>query len=175
MDRIRLKDGRIAVVDFLGKDADPKEHLGFLNTLVKERSYIHFDRKATLKEEIEWIKTNAEGLRKKERFVLVARVDGKLAGNSGSFRGRLKERDNASLGIALAKEYRGLGLGEGLLRLNIRYTKKLLRPKNIYLSVFATNKRAQKLYRKLGFREIARLPKWINHYGKYVDLILMRL
>ena len=175
MDKIRLKDGRIATVEFLKKDADPKEYLRFINKLIEERSYILMDKKATLKEEKEWVKRNAEALKKKTGYTLSARVDGKLAGNSDATKGKYKEKDNVSLGIALAKEYRGLGLGERLLKLNIKYAKKMFRPRNIYLTVFSTNKRAHAVYKKVGFREIARLPKWINHYGKYVDLLIMKL
>ncbi|MBN1170198.1 GNAT family N-acetyltransferase [Candidatus Micrarchaeota archaeon] len=175
MDKIKLKDGRVATVEFIGKNDNAGDHMKFINGLIEEKAYILFDRKVTFKEETGWVKTNVEGQKKKERFLLVARVNGKIAGNSSAIRGTMKERNNVSVGIALAKEFRSIGLGEKLLKLNIKYAKKMFRPKNIYLTVFAANKRAHGLYKKAGFREIAVLPKWISHYGKYIDLIVMKL
>ena len=39
----------------------------------------------------------------------------------------------------------------------------------------ATNKAAAALYRKLGFKEFATLPKWLFHKGEYIDHVFMRL
>ena len=109
--------------------------------------------------------------------MIIARVDGKLAGETGCKRGEHKEKGNVCLGIAIAKSYRGHGLGESLLRLNIETAHRFFgeEPKNIYLSVFATNKPATALYRKLGFKEFATLPKWLFHKGEYVDHVFMKL
>ena len=76
--------------------------------------------------------------------------------------------------IAIAKEFRGIGLGEALLSENIRLAKKM-RPKTLYLTVMAPNKRARALYRKLGFREFAIFPKWAKYGNRYVDKIFMKL
>ncbi len=173
--KVELKDGRIASISFLSPGDSAEELRAYINSFVRENAYLLKDRKATLKEEREWKKKELAGMKKGERYVLIARVGGKLAGTSGAFRGRLKERNNVALGLAIAKPYRGIGLGESLLRLNIAVAKKRFRPKNIYLSVFAPNRPARSLYRKLGFKEFAVFPKWLLHGGKYVDHVMMKL
>ena len=99
----------------------------------------------------------------------------KLIGLSEGFRGKWKDRQNVCLGIAILRKYRGHGLGETLLRRIITLTKKNLKPKNIYLDLFAKNKIACALYKKIGFREFARFPKWFRHRGKDMDKVYMIL
>jgi len=53
-----------------------------------------------------------------------------------------KMRNNIVIGIALLPEYRGRGLGEFALRLLLRTARQKLKGRNIYLRVFANNKRA---------------------------------
>ena len=125
-------------------------------------------------QERKFIADQLEARKKKDGYLLVARVDGKIAGTSHAKRERGKERNNISLGIALAKRYRGIGLGEALLAMNIAIARKM-KPKNIFLSTFAANARAVGLYKKLGFRKFAVFPKWILHNGKYIDSVLMKL
>lgn len=180
MDRfpdIKLKDGRTATVSFLSKKDSTREILSFINALIKEKTYLTYDKPFNLKQEEEWKKSELQGQEKHESYILVARVDGKRAGHCGARRGRGKERNNICLGIVVAKAYRSLGLGEGLMRLNIKTAKTFFnpKPKNIYLSIFKPNKIAYSLYKKLGFKEFAVLPKWLLHKGKYVDHILLKL
>ena len=172
--KLRLEDGSIAEIDFLGEKDSPRELQRFINSLIDEGAFIVRERKRTLKEEIGWVKERLAARKKKDGYLLVARVDGKIAGTSDARRGRDKERNNISLGIALAKGCRGIGLGEALLGLNIAIARKM-KPKNIFLSVFAANARAIGLYKKLGFRKFAVFPQWILHDGKYIDSILMKL
>jgi RimJ/RimL family protein N-acetyltransferase len=37
--------------------------------------------------------------------------------------------------------------------------------------MFATNNVARRLYEKVGFVEVGKIPKAINKHGKYIDLI----
>jgi ribosomal protein S18 acetylase RimI-like enzyme len=83
------------------------------------------------KEEEEWKESELESQRKKQGYLLVARVGGKIAATSGAKRERGKGSDNILLGIAVAKKYRGLHLGEKLLRLNIKLAKKKLKARNV--------------------------------------------
>jgi ribosomal protein S18 acetylase RimI-like enzyme len=175
MDSIRLKDGRIAKVSFLGAKDSPRELNRFINSIIDENAFIMMDRRVPLKEEEAWKKAELEKFRKKQGHLLIARVEGRIAGTSGAGRERGRGSENIMLGIAVAKEFRGIGLGEGLLRENIQRAKKRYAPRNIYLSVFSPNKAANNLYRKLGFKRFAVFPKWIRYDGKYIDHIFLKL
>ena len=120
-------------------------------------------------------RTKVKGARKKERFSICAYHQGKLIANVAARRDRYKQKDNVCLGVAILKGFRGAGLGRILLSEIIKYTKKNIKCKNIYLTVYDNNTRAKKLYESRGFKEIAKLPNWINHFGKYQDEIIMIL
>jgi len=45
----------------------------------------------------------------------------------------------------------------------------------VYLRVADFNKNSYKLYKKIGFEETGRFPKYFFRYGKYWDYILMSL
>lgn len=175
LERMAMKDGRIAEVSFLCENDGARELQRHINSFVEEGAMLIHDRKVTLKEEAAWKKRELEKFRKREGYQLVARVGGKMAATSGGNRHAGRERNNVVIGIAVARPYRGLGIGEALLRLNIKVAKRMLKPKNIYLSVFAGNKAARALYTKVGFRKFAVYPKWMLYKGKYMDDILMKL
>ncbi len=175
--RVKLKDGRIAAISFIGKDDSVRELNSFINALVDEGALILVDSHVSLKDEAAWKKDWISKQERKNGYLLVARVEGKLAGTSEASRERWKGRNNINLGLALAKAYRGIGLGEALLRTNAGLTEVFFKPKpkNIYLSVLETNKPAYNLYRKLGFKEFAVFPGWVLHKGKYMDGIFLKL
>ncbi len=173
--RIELDDGRVATVSFLDRKDSAKELLDYINAFIEEGAYLLEDKKFTLKQEEGWTKAELEKFRKKEGYNLIVRIDGKIIASSGGFRERGKGRNNVCIGIIVSKPFRRLGLGEALLRLNIKTAKKLLNPRNIYLSVLAPNKPAHRLYTKIGFKEFAVYKKWLLHKGKYIDQIFMKL
>ncbi|MBD3210833.1 GNAT family N-acetyltransferase [Candidatus Micrarchaeota archaeon] len=176
-EKIGLRDGRTAEVSFLSEKDSTGELLEFINSLVEEDACILYDKKFTLEQEEKWKAGRLEEFKEKQGYMLVARVDGRLAANSGCTRGRFREDENVCLGIAVAAPYRGLGLGEALLRLNIETSGEFFGkpPRNTYLSVFATNRPAYALYKKIGFGEFAVFPKWIRHRGEYVDHVFLKL
>lgn len=173
--KTKLKDGRTAIINFLSKGDSARELQKHINSIIKEDVPIHLDKKVKLKEEKEWKKNELKKQKNKQGFLLVARVDGRIVGTSGANREMGRCRNNILIGIVVRKEYRGLGLGEKLLRENIKQSKKKLKAKKVYLWVYGGNNNAQRLYKKLGFVEIARLPKWIPYKGKNVDQIFMLL
>jgi hypothetical protein len=68
-----------------------------------------------------------------------------------------------------------MGLGKALAKLLIRIAKRDKRIKIISLGVFATNEKAINLYKKLGFRRVAVLPKRFKYKGRCIDEIRMDL
>lgn len=91
-----------------------------------------------------------------ETFI-VASVEGRIVGYSASV---LKGLEGHLLSIAVHPDYRGLGIGERLLRENIKRLKEL-GARRVVLEVRVSNAAAIRLYRKLGF-EIRALLK--NYY-----------
>lgn len=101
--------------------------------------------------------------------------EGALAGwidfNIGGFE---EIRHTASIGMGVAKEHRGKGLGERLLGACIQSAREIGLEK-LELEVFETNYSARKLYGKMGFVEEGCLRKKRKFKGKYEDLICMGL
>ncbi len=158
------------------KTDSPAAYRDFICGLIDEDVFIVVDRKPTMKEERAWLSAKLKGIRRGDQLFLTA-WDGRMhAGNCEARRDLWKERGNVSIGLSIRKEYRGIGLGEKLLRETIMLAKKRFRPKNIYLRVFSDNKIAKRLYRKVGFRRIARFPGWTLHKGRYVghDYMLLK-
>jgi ribosomal protein S18 acetylase RimI-like enzyme len=174
---VALEDGREADISFLKRSDSVHELQAFINSLVREDARIIFDRKVTLPEERAWKNTMLASMRRNDGYVLLARVDGKIAGTSGANRERGRGRGNVALGLAIAKPFRGVGLGESLLRANIAAAGLFFKPEpdNIYLSVFEDNKPAVSLYRKLGFKRFAVFPAWIPYGKKKVGHAFMKL
>jgi ribosomal protein S18 acetylase RimI-like enzyme len=61
------------------------------------------------------------------------------------------------------------------MKTTLELAKKKLRPKIIELSVFENNEIAQNLYKKFGFKRVAKIPKQIQYKGKLINKIIMIL
>ena len=156
-----------------GESAKP--YHDYICELIEENTHLLMDKKPTLNEEKKWLKEKLKAIRRNECIYLGAWQGKGLVGSCEARKGRYKERNNVAIGIAIRKGYRGKGLGEYLIRHAIALSKKKLKPKNIYLYVSTENIPAKSLYKKVGFREFARFPKWELHNGRYIDSIYMLL
>jgi len=149
-----------------------KKFQDFINSLVEEEAKILMNKKATLKEEKAFI----EGLlRNKNKVYLLAECDNKIVGGTAIELGRWRRNHIGSFGITIAKDYRGIGLGKYLMSEIIKLAKKELKPKIIQLEVYVNNKPAINLYKKMGFKIVAKMPKQIQWKGKLVDEFIMIL
>ena len=81
----------------------------------------------------------------------------------------------ASLGIALEKTYRGQGLGRRLMEMIIEWARSQTELEWIDLGVFATNPKAQLLYKSLGFVEWGRCTDRFRVDGSEITDISMSL
>ncbi|MFA5929336.1 MAG: GNAT family N-acetyltransferase [Candidatus Micrarchaeia archaeon] len=153
----------------------PKAFLSIINELIAEDTYILREKKLTLKAEKTWLKAQLGGIKEGNIVMFNAWIGSKIVASCAANRGTGKEKQNVLLGMMVRKDYRRKGLGELLLCRTIATVKKKLKPKHIYLSVIDGNKPAMNLYKKVGFREIARLPGWFLHRGKYHDSVFMLL
>lgn len=100
-------------------------------------------------------------------------VDNEIAGSTSlDFKPRSKQAHVAIFGIALAREYWGVDLGD----LAIEFIKKEARKKGVKkldLGVVVGNKRAVKLYKKHGFKREGIKKKDFKLGGKYHDMMIM--
>jgi ribosomal protein S18 acetylase RimI-like enzyme len=170
-----LKDGTTIRIEPVNGKEDPREFQRFINTLTKEGTYLLADKPVTLKEEKQWLQTQIQAQRKGEQIYLKALVNGHLIADCFAKPGFGRNRGNINLGIAIAKNWREKGIGHMLLEELIIRSEQKWHPKNIYLHVVSSNKKARQLYESLGFLQIARLPQWFEYNTMYLDEYILIL
>ena len=166
---VTLKNGKAALIRYV-EPGDAAPLITHVNEVGAERVFIHTERLERSAEE------EADILRKLDRqstLYLVALIDGKLVGSTDVQRGRLvKNAHTATLGVAVRKPARGIGLGKALLEDDIRWAREA-GVRKLSLTVFATNQGAIALYLQLGFSEEARLKGQVILEGVPVDEVVM--
>jgi RimJ/RimL family protein N-acetyltransferase len=168
-------DGSTILIQPLNGKENIREFQRFINSITKEGSYLLLNRPLTLNEEKTWLENQYKTNKKGEQIYLKATVNDQLIGVVHAQRGIFRNQGNATLGIAVAKQWRGKSLGRLLLQEIIARVEHTWHPKNIYLHVVVANKTAHALYTSLGFRPIARLPQWFEYNGKYLDELVLLL
>ncbi len=169
---VSLKDGRKVTVRSFTRD-DQGKIRKFLNELVKEGALISFDRYVNPIEEREMARESLEKINRGDMVVWVGEHDTRIIARALAKRGEKREQDNVSLSLYVAKEFRGLGLGTILLRMLISESKKVFRPRNLYLAAYSNNLPAISLYESEGFVKVGSLPGWSKYQNKYLDEIYM--
>lgn len=106
-------------------------------------------------------------------FAIVTLEDDKMIGTVSLEKVNHINR-TANLGIFIGdKDYRNDGYGTEAIRLILDFGFNYLNLNNIKLDVMAFNERAQKCYKKCGFKEYGRRRNCIFINGKYYDRISM--
>jgi RimJ/RimL family protein N-acetyltransferase len=95
-----------------------------------------------------------------------------LVGHVSIFSIRAKDR-NATLGIALGREYLGRGYGSDAMRVIVGYGFRELGLHRIQLGVAPFNPAGIRAYEKAGFVEEGRLRESVLHDGRWYDEVLM--
>ena len=160
------------------KMEDAKLLLDYFNELMEEKTYLIYTEKLTLREEKEWLRNVLERMKKNQMIFLLAEADGRVIGTVRMERRKGREEHLVDFGIAVSKDYRGRGIGKMLWNACYKRAKKLWgnEVKYIVLHVFENNDIAQNFYRRLGFKEVARIPnavKW-NDGSLIAQIVMMR-
>lgn len=103
------------------------------------------------------------------------RVGSRKADPAGFVLARLAAGEGEILTIAVARAHRGQGLGRDLMEAVLR-TLHAERADELFLEVDETNAPALALYRRLGFKEVARRPGYYEHTDgrRRTDALVMR-
>lgn len=82
----------------------------------------------------------------------------------------------AELGIFIGnKDYWGKGYGSDAIRTLLRFAFFQLGLRKVFLRVMGSNVRAQRCYRKVGFKEVGRMKAHFLKNGEYEDMVLMEI
>jgi RimJ/RimL family protein N-acetyltransferase len=156
--------------------ADAPVMRNFINTIVRENTYVSSDRIQTLKSERAFVRGKLEEIRHQDGVYLTAWVGKQLVGVAGiDRRGTSHKTQHLGLfGITVAKKFRAQGVGRQLMLACIDQAKQHVPGLRIIkLEVFAINAAALALYKKMGFKIYGRLPKGLLYKQKYEDDVLM--
>jgi RimJ/RimL family protein N-acetyltransferase len=168
---VPLRDGRSAIVR-RADAGDAEALIAHLSAVGAEKVYLMTERFDRTAEEVRKFVEQHDGVAGE---YLVAVVEGTVAGSANFLRGKQsKNAHTAELGVAVRKEWRGLGIGAALMEAGIRWARSV-GVRKLTLGVFATNERAVRLYRRLGFVEEGRLRGQVILDGVPVDELLMAL
>jgi len=108
---------------------------------------------------------------------LVAERDGAIVGNCGlhplTLAAQVRRRHVASIGIAVAAEAQGQGVGTALMQALCDYADRWLGLLRLELTVYVDNDRAIALYRKFGLETEGRFRGYAMRNGALVDAFSM--
>lgn len=108
------------------------------------------------------------------KYALVAEIDGSIVGSAGLFiNERPRQRHCAMLGIGVAADHSGRGVGSALMRDLLRAADGWLNVLRVELTVFVDNERAIRLYQRFGFAIEGTLRAHALRNGVYVDGYVM--
>lgn len=173
---INLKNGKEALLRN-GEFADGEAVFVNFNETHAETDYLLSypdENSFDAQQEAEFLKEKTESPNEIE---IVAVVDGVVAGTAGieAVGSKYKLKHRAELGIAILKEYWGLGLGKALMEACIECAKEAGYTQ-LELNVVAENERAVALYKNMGFVEYGRNPRGFNsRVSGYQEVVYMLL
>ena len=148
----------------------------FHDKLVEERAFIGSKAKRSLELWNKNIERAVDMMDSNKAVIILAEREGEIVGLASIFMQNGKMDHFGGLGIMVDLSVRNLGLGTKMMELVIQWGKEHLNGLEcIELGVIPENIPAIKLYRKLGFETIARLPKKLKHFGVYYDEEIMNL
>jgi len=165
---------KIKIRAFSAKDLKtPKKFQEFINSLIEEEAPIILNKKVSIREEGKWLRNNLREIENQKSVYLIAEDKDTVVGIASIRLGRGRESHVGNFSISIKRNYRGMGLGSYLMKEVIKMTKRKLKPKILRLEVFPINKPAISLYKKFGFKRVAKIPKQIQYKGKLIDSIVM--
>lgn len=171
--KFNTKAGKEVILQVVAEN-DLELLLQFINDLIQEDTYIYreTDSPVTLEEEKTWLTNTMEEMKHNNQFYFVAKTEGKIVGVGNVVRGWMREREQGTFRMSIAKEYRDQGIGNEIIQVAIDNAKNMgLRLLKGW--IFADDVKALYLAKKMGFIETGRLPESIYYKNQYIDEILV--
>ena len=152
--------------------AEPGDYAEFARTYTDESAYSGTLQLPFPSLEL-WKKRLAEP--KPSEFVLLAILDGEVAGNAGLMQPNNSPRRSHAmhLGIGVREKFQGRGVGSALMEALVGIADNWLNVIRIELTVFTDNERAIALYRRHGFEIEGTHRAYALRAGKYADTYSM--
>ncbi len=169
------KKGNTVVFRYLRED-DLDAMLAYANALIAEDTFIGlYGEPLSREEEKKHLDETIEGMKKGDKIVVVAEINGVYAGSGDLRRETIRRKKHgANIGISLLKEYREEGIGTLLLKVLIDEARTMgLRL--LTLTCFENNDRALHVYEKLGFKQVGLVPEACFYKDKYIGEVVMYL
>jgi len=150
-----------------------KQYIEFLRkvrTHPEINKYLFTDVHNSKKEQEKWYKNSY--LKDKNCLIFIA-FDKEIPIGYGQINHIDCLNRSCEVGFCVAPEFQGKGYGKILTKKIINYAIEKLKMHRIYLEVFTTNKKAIKLYKKVGFRKEGILRDRVFKNKKFHDVLLM--
>lgn len=154
---------------------DEKPITKYINTLSDERTFLSFQgEQETIESQKEFLDHKSQSVNEGKAVIILAFCGNEIIGVAEIQMDKRTSRHIGLLAIAVAKKYRGIGLGKILMENIINEAlEKLKDLEIIILGVFARNTVAINMYKKFGFKEEGRLPNGVKLENGYDDHIFM--
>ncbi|HEY5532509.1 MAG TPA: GNAT family N-acetyltransferase [Candidatus Anoxymicrobiaceae bacterium] len=147
----------------------------FINSFAEEpEAMTSIKYRMTIEGERQYLKDTLFLMEAARRTFAVAECAGSIVGLAHVELMQGRKEHVGEFGILVARGHRGVGLGDAITAKVLADSTLLVpRPTILRLSVFANNEIATSLYRKHGFREVARIPEQFEFGESLVDELIM--
>lgn len=154
---------------------DALEMTQYLNTLSNERTFVTFQgEQIDIKDEEEYLKSILVKINEKTKVYLFIVINNKIAGIAGIDLGTRTQRHIGYLGISIAKEFRGEGIGKIFMEKIINEAIDNIKDLEIIsLGLFSKNTKAYNMYKSFGFTHYGTLPQGTKLETGYDDEMFM--
>jgi len=150
------------------EESDAEAITSVVDSVASEKYYIVGERSRK-----DWDEAIRE-IKKRNSLIIVAQVNQRTVGMASLVRGKFEKNKHVGfLGITILKDFRGVGIGNAMMKYIAEWTKLQEALEKISLTVFSTNKPAIELYKKFGFKIEGVSKKQYRIEETYVDDVIM--
>jgi len=182
---VKLKDGTEVTLVYDPKEIKkikPKQIKEWQNEIVREYTYNNQTKEWTLHETKTRLSERIKAIENNDTVAIYVMHNNKFVGDVGVSKKRGRYNHIGGLGITLSKDFRNKGLGKIIIKKAIELTKKNIKGiKIIELGCYENNPLGIALYKKCGFKEVAKIPNALqwkppkNKKMQYKTEIIMHL